>query len=316
MGGKMLALSRRFRFRFAVLLSVLSALVLFGLAPANAADLSDASISGKVTAPAGVNLTDVGISVRTAEDYSYSDWGQVAEDGSYTFSGLPAGSYKIQFEGSAAGAISQWYPGSATFASATPVTLAAGQSLTGVDAALVKGASINGRVTVPAGIDPSSVSVYVSSAAYGPDWYSGYGQVGQDGSYAVRGLPAGNYKIQFSGGNSGVITQWHSGASSSETATPVTLTAGQDLNGIDAALVMGGSISGNVTIPAGVDTGSLQADVVSVDGGYSGSSTSPRTARTKSTACPRAATKSGSPGTTAAPWSSGTPAHPKPRPRP
>lgn len=267
----MLALSRRFRFRIAVLLSVLSALVLLGITPANAADLSDASISGKVTAPAGVNLSDVGISVRGADDFSYPAWGQVAEDGSYTVSGLPAGSYKVQFEGSAAGAISQWYPGAPTFESATPVTLASGQSLTGVDASLVKGASISGRVTVPAGIDPSSVGVWITSTSYGPDWYSAYGQVGQDGSYTVRGAPAGSYKIQFSGGNSGVITQWHSGASSSETATPVTLTAGQDLTGINATLVMGASISGKATVPAGVDPGSLQADVTSANGSYSGS---------------------------------------------
>src|SRR6476620_11441737 len=237
----MLALSRRFRFRIAVLFSVLSALVLLGITPANAADLSDASISGKVTAPAGVQLTSVQITVHNAADTSYAAWGQVAEDGSYTVGGLPAGSYKVEISGSNSGALSQWYSGAKTFESATPVTLASGQSLTGIDAALVKGASVSGSVTLPAGVDPSSVGVWITRTSYGPDWYSAYGQVGQDGSYTVRGLPAGSYKIQFSGGNSGVITQWHSGASSSETATPVTLTAGQDLGGINATLVMGAS---------------------------------------------------------------------------
>ncbi|WP_230118948.1 carboxypeptidase regulatory-like domain-containing protein [Arthrobacter sp. Bi83] len=262
-------MSRRFRFRIAVLLSVLSALVLLGITPANAADLSDASISGKVTAPAGVVLTSVGVSVSSTGLDWYSGYGQVAADGSYTVSGLPAGSYKVQFGGDS-GAMGQWYSGATSFQSATPVTLTAGQSLPGINATLVKGASISGRVTVPAGIDPSSVGVSVSST--GADWYSGYGQVGQDGSYTVRGIPAGSYKIQFSGNNSGVITQWHSGASSSETATPVALTAGQDLSGINATLVMGASISGKVTVPAGAEAGSLQADVTSASGGYAGSS--------------------------------------------
>ncbi|MBT2552778.1 S-layer family protein [Arthrobacter sp. ISL-5] len=233
--------------------------------------MSNASISGKVTAPAGVDLTSVGITVHTAEAYSYTGWGEVAADGSYTVSGLPAGSYKVQFGGSSSGALNQWYSGASSFDSATPVTLTAGQSLAGIDAALIKGASISGHVTVPAGIDPSSVGVWITSTAYGPDWYSGYGQVGQDGGYTVHGVPAGSYKIQFSGGNSGVITQWHSGASSSQTATPVTLTAGQDLGGINATLVMGASISGKVTVPAGVDPGSLQADVLSANGSYGGS---------------------------------------------
>jgi hypothetical protein len=266
----MLALSRRFRFRIAVLLTVLSALVLLGITPANAADLSDASISGKVTAPAGVDVTSVSIAVHTSDAYSYTGWGQVTDDGSYTVTGLPAGSYKVQFTGNNSGGLNQWYSGATSFESATPVILTAGQSLTGIDAALVKGASISGLVTAPAGIDLNSLGVSVSST--GADMSYGYGQVGQDGSYTVRGLPAGSYKIQFSGGNSGVITQWHSGASSFETATPVTLTAGQDLAGINATLVKGASISGKVTVPAGVEPGSLQADVTSANGSYAGSS--------------------------------------------
>ncbi|WP_162256304.1 carboxypeptidase regulatory-like domain-containing protein [Arthrobacter sp. Soil736] len=262
-------MSRRFRFRIAVLLSVLSALVLLGLTPANAADLSDASISGKVTAPAGVDLAATQVYAYAADGHSYTGYGQLNGDGSYTVTGLPAGSYKVQFTGSNSGALDQWYSGSTSFDSATPVTLSAGQSLTGVDVVLVKGASISGKVTVPAGADVTGVGV-MALATESP-WQNGYGQVNADGTYTLRGRPAGSYRVQFSGNNSGAASQWYGGAATSSAATPVTLTAGQDLANINATLVRGASISGTVTAPAGVDPSRGQVNFVLPGGSWQNS---------------------------------------------
>ena len=265
----MLAKSGRFRLRIALLLSVLSALIVTGLAPANAVDLSDASISGKVTAPAGVDLASTQVYAHTASGYSYTGYSQVNEDGTYAINGLPAGTYKIQFSGSNySGALEQWHAGASSFETATTVTLAAGQTLTGINASLVKGATISGRITGPSGVDIGSVGVSVQST--GDDWFSAYGSVNQDGSYSVRGLPAGSYKIQFAGGNSGAVTQWHAAATSFDTATPVTLTAGQDLTGINAALVRGASISGTVTVPAGADASQVHVEARDINGNTAG----------------------------------------------
>ncbi|WP_461186589.1 beta strand repeat-containing protein [Arthrobacter sp. Z4-13] len=245
--------------------SVLSALIVSGLAPANAVDLSDASISGKLTAPAGVNLASTQVYAYTSDSYSWAGSGQVNDDGTYAVSGLPAGAYKIQFNGSnGAGTIDQWYSGATSHQTATPVTLGAGQSLTGINATLVKGASIGGKVTAPSGVDLTRV--YVSVESTGTDWYRGSGSVNPDGSYAVRGLPSGTYKVEFSDGGSGAVTQWHAGAASRDTATPVTLTAGQDVTGINATLVRGASINGTVTVPAGIDASTLQATVYEAAG--------------------------------------------------
>jgi hypothetical protein len=268
----MLVRSGRFRLRIALLLSVLSALIVTGLAPANAVDLSDASISGKVTAPAGVDLASTQVYAHTASGYSYTGYSQVSEDGTYSISGLPAGTYKVQFSGSNySGGLEQWHAGASSFETATTVTLAAGQSVTGINANLVKGATISGRITVPAGVDLNSVDVSVRST--GDEWYSAYGSVSQDGSYTVRGLPAGSYKVQFAGGNSGAVTQWHAAASSFDAATPITLTAGQDLSGINASLVKGASISGTITVPPGVDPSRVHVEARDTNGntaGYSG----------------------------------------------
>ncbi|MFF2316417.1 carboxypeptidase regulatory-like domain-containing protein [Arthrobacter sp. NPDC058097] len=245
-------------------MSVLSALVVTGLAPANAVDLSDASISGTVTAPAGVTLAATQVYVYTADANTYAGSSQVNGDGTYTVSGLPAGAYKLYFEGSESGAIAEWYSGASSFDTATPVTLGAGQNLTGITASLVKGATISGRITVPAGIDLNSLGVSVQST--GNEWYSAFASVNPDGTYSVRGLPAGSYKVQFVGGNSGAVTQWHAAATSFDTATPVTLTAGQDLAGINATLVRGASISGTVTVPAGFDPSSVSVEAMDDNG--------------------------------------------------
>ncbi|MFE5835378.1 carboxypeptidase regulatory-like domain-containing protein, partial [Arthrobacter sp. NPDC056493] len=253
------------------MLSVLSALIVTGLAPANAVDLSEATISGKVTAPAGVDLAATTVFAYTADGQMPVASEQVREDGTYTVNALQAGAYKLEFNGyNNSGALAQWYSGATTYETATSVTVAAGQNLAGINVSLIKGATVSGRITVPAGIDVSYL--YVSVQSTGDDWYSASGSVNPDGSYSVRGLPAGTYKIQFVGGNTGAITQWHAAATSFDTATPVTLTAGQALTGINATLVRGASISGTITVPAGADASGVQIEARDSNGNTVGSS--------------------------------------------
>ena len=57
-----------------------------------------ASISGKITAPAGVDLSDIQVSARGAgNSWNMGYYGSTNETGEYTIKGLPAGSYKIEF---------------------------------------------------------------------------------------------------------------------------------------------------------------------------------------------------------------------------
>src|SRR5438045_1975972 len=83
-------------------------------------------------------------------------------------------------------------------------------------------AGISGKITAPAGVDLSNarVEAYPTSGA---DSYAESANVGSDGNYKVIGLPAGTYKLKFSGYNTGALDQWHSNAASFETATAVSL---------------------------------------------------------------------------------------------
>jgi len=61
-----------------------------------------------------------------------------AADGTYAALELSAGTYKIKFRDCGPGTFySQWYAGALTFEAATPLTIADGETLSGIDAALV-----------------------------------------------------------------------------------------------------------------------------------------------------------------------------------
>jgi hypothetical protein len=212
------------------------------------------SISGKVTVPAGTDITNLRVSAFSGDSQSTESGSvQVNSDGSYQLTGLRAGSYKLQFSGYQSGALTQWYRNAATFGAATPVALAAGQELTDINATLVKGATISGKVTAPAGVDLGAVSVRVQPADPIDGFMPSFVQLSAEGTYRAAGLPAGSYTVEFSGYNSGALPQWYKNADSAAAATPVVVTEGQDFTGVDAMLVKGASISGKVTMPAGMD---------------------------------------------------------------
>ncbi|WP_198011516.1 carboxypeptidase regulatory-like domain-containing protein [Arthrobacter sp. FB24] len=254
-----------FRRIIATIAAVLAATLLIGNVPALAVDTNTATISGTVTAPAGVVLTSVYVNAQPSDPQSPSwGWASVASDGTYRMEGLAAGSYKLVFSGNNSGAETQWYNNAATQEAATAVTLAVGQNLTGINATLVKGASISGKVTVPAGVDMTNMQATASS----PD--SEYSQsssvsVASDGSYRLAGLAAGSYKLKFSGYNSGAISQWYNNAGTFAAAETLVLAKGQDLSGINATLVKGASISGKVTAPAGIDMTNMRVAYYAAD---------------------------------------------------
>jgi pimeloyl-ACP methyl ester carboxylesterase len=65
------------------------------------------------------------------------------------------------------------------------------------------------------------------------------------GAYAVAGLPAGNYKVNFAGGGT-YFSQWYNNKPSINAADVVTVSASSTTTLADVHLVTGGSISGSV----------------------------------------------------------------------
>jgi hypothetical protein len=189
----------------------------------------------------------------------------VGADGTYKIPRQVAGSYKIFFGGAGTNAVPQWYNNAASSETSTPVTVTAGQDIAGINATLQKVASISGKITAQPGVNLANAGVLALPAA-GSGTSPGSASVGADGTYTVSGLAAGSYKLTFGGGDTNALAYWYLNASSFETATPVTVTAGQAVTGINVTLKKAASISGKITTPPGVSPARVYVTTVQTSG--------------------------------------------------
>lgn len=168
---------------------------------------------------------------------------ETGSDGSYTVSGLGTAAYKVGFSPSA-NYVSQFYSGKSTLESSETVSVTAGSTTSGVDALLTTGGQISGTVTDASTNSPiGNVKVAVYDLGDHP---IALGQTAADGTYTVSGLATGNDIVEFSPtGN--YVSQFYNEKPSPAAADRVSVTAGNTTSGIDAAMVVGGQITGTVT---------------------------------------------------------------------
>jgi hypothetical protein len=211
-------------------------------------------ITGRVADNGASPLSEIGV---TAYLHNGADWEAVhtvLSDpyGAYALGGLPAGQYLIFFEDASQRYFPEWFDGVAAQDEALVVTAVAGSVASNKNAVLGLSGRIAGTITGPGGgplqgihatactwdgVDATSVSSDMTVA---------------DGSYEIRGLPAGTYRIEFAdylGGE--YVTEWFSNATDVALADDVTVGDGEIVAGIDAALdeVPATGIAGTVTGP-------------------------------------------------------------------
>jgi hypothetical protein len=168
-------------------------------------------------------------------------------DGTYTATGLTSGQYQVFFNDPTCffgvpSLASQWYNGQPTQATADIVTVAAGGKTTGVDATLQPFGTVSGTVTGPGQAQVSGECV--TAVPIGKDLGGFFPRprevaiTTKSGSYSLIDVQPGKYKVRFSTGcgDSGFNTQWWQNAASAATATVITVSAGNAVTGIDAAL--------------------------------------------------------------------------------
>lgn len=176
-----------------------------------------------------------------------------ASDGSFTLRGLPTGSYFVrasrEYYGSHAGELYNNIPcePSCTVTTGTPVAVANGSSLTGIDFALERLGGISGTVTKAGGgaLAHAGILVYDENGNLVQESWSG-----DLGQYYVQGLAPATYFVKASA--MGYAPEVYDNVPCDSgcdvtTGTPVTVDPGTATTGIDFALQPRGRIAGRVT---------------------------------------------------------------------
>ncbi len=85
----------------------------------------------------------------------------------------------------------------------------------------------------------------------------GSSRTDENGFYAIKNLPEGDYRVYFSTWNTDYIEEYYEDAHVWESAARVPVLAGQAIDGIDAELDIAGKITGTVTGPDGAGISGL-----------------------------------------------------------
>lgn len=213
---------------------------------------SAGTISGTVTeAGSGTRLGGVKVCSHV-NPYTFEDTCTTTDaSGDYALTSLPAGEYAVHFDDSGVNrnVVSQYYGGS-DFYPGTRVTLAGpGDTLSGIDAELPEGSTIAGTVTdASSGLPIAGIPV-CAYAEHGLDGPTGRCESSEStGAYAIRGLPPGDYEVEFQSGLLNYQPQRFDGSAWPEPPTLVPIGGpGEMLSGKTAAMEVGVEISGRLT---------------------------------------------------------------------
>jgi VCBS repeat-containing protein len=222
-------------------------------------------IRGKVTGDGNVALANVIVRAYVKEDFmGIIQWtyaGQVTTNGTgnYTISNLNAGTYHISFNEvfPVPGYFAEFYNNAADHVSATDIPLAAGATVSNINAKLSSGAHIQGKVTDLQGNPLSGIRVVALDAN---NTYNTFFDTGVDGLYDIGSLQPGNYRIAFDDTRLPPIyrRQYYNNAKELAAATAVTLATDQILNNINAKLDRLGFVTGKVIDEQGNPLPSVQ----------------------------------------------------------
>jgi 5-hydroxyisourate hydrolase-like protein (transthyretin family) len=209
------------------------------------------AIRGKVTdATTGEPIKDIFVEVLDATG-DRVETASTQADGTYeTETTLRSGSYRVRFNAderfASCAYVTAYYHNQLDEGAANPVNITAPNVADHIDAAMVRGGFIFGKVTdavTGAPVTSGSIRIYDSNGNFAM-----FGRVSFLGGYHTEtGLPSGSYRVEFTDYDGGYIDEFYNNKLSLATANPVVLTAPSDRLGIDFALNKGGLIAGRVT---------------------------------------------------------------------
>jgi hypothetical protein len=196
---------------------------------------SGATISGSVNTSGVTSVPLVNATVSAVgADGNIQFQGVSDQLGNYTIAGIASGQYRILFQSAGAENFgNSWWHDSTTFASATVVDVATGQSIVGIDGLLDAGATISGSVT---GSGPSPFDFAIEPVDSAGGSVPVNTAINDDGTFTISHLAPGSYTLRAFTNGPDPIQQWWHGASSLAGATYFTVAAGDTLTGFAMTL--------------------------------------------------------------------------------
>jgi hypothetical protein len=153
--------------------------------------------------------------------------------------------YRIEFKGNPLGYVSQFYDHEIYRGAADPVTVGSTE-VTGIDGELVEGGEIRGEVTEGASGDPLA-QVEACAREVDTAYLFACGDSDSSGAYAIKGLPSGEFEIEFRPLSEYLADQFFDHRDYPWEVEPVAVNLGEVVDGIDAAISTGASIEGTVS---------------------------------------------------------------------
>ena len=192
-----------------------------------------ASVAGKVTKVGGLAAADTQVAVYSVDGATRRGIGSLSTnpDGTYSIKGLTAGTYTLRFSGGPSNLPEQYLGGGGDLETATTFTLGATEARTGLNMTVTAGSTVSGTVRTPAGAAAGGVYVVIykrvgTGSAATWEWFYDDDTV-TNGTYSFGGLAAGTYTLKFVTDDE-LPTQYLGGVSTIESATPFTVTTGQN----------------------------------------------------------------------------------------
>lgn len=223
-----------------------------------------ATISGTIVDDEGLPVAGVDVNAWSWWDSwpGYGTWAETDATGSYELVGLPPGYAVVRaYPSQNSGLSAEYFENAFSPSQATPILLALGGAVAGIDFALGPPGTISGTVTDPAGNPVGGVQVWVYKVTCCDDYL---GITAPDGTYTVQVTP-GDYYVQFSPpfGAPWLPELYDDVHGFANDPTVVTVGEAEAVTGIDAQFDLGGTASGRITGLDGRGAGGVFVELTS-----------------------------------------------------
>lgn len=228
-----------------------------------------ATLSGRVTGPGGEPAAGVSVSVSvTGGGLAAPRTAVTGDDGTYAVTGLSAGTYQVSFTPTAASLlVPEYFDDASGLWEAEPVVVAAGATVTGIDAVLARGGGADGRVLDADGAPVAGASVLATPVEYSTGAISRMATTGADGRFRVAGLAAGDWYLEITPPfGTGWAREYYLDAGTRSAATVVRVAVGEARELQDVRLEKGATLHGTVLDPDGLPLAGASVSASGQDG--------------------------------------------------